>query len=89
MRLFTTAVTGQFIIHKSDNVIQFSVIAASDDADFTIQGNAEIQSTPSTPVTFPVGSGGYNSAQASPTTPWERTIITVNAGTVNLAMTQE
>lgn len=91
MKLYTSQLStgGSFIIIAAKQVLQWSVIAASTDAEFTLKGNGVINSTNGSNITFITGAGGYNSVQALPSAPWDGITITCTAGLVNIAATTD
>lgn len=91
MQICTLTVTTSLVITRDMTVLQFSVAAASSTAVFTILGGRTINGNASVaiPVGSSAGTGIYNSAQATTTSPWDNVTISVSAGSVSVTLTQD
>jgi len=91
MRIFTKTLTsGQnYIITGDKTILQWSVIAATSSSTFTILGTVAGVQEASTVISFPAGTGGYNSEIASANQPWNDVTISCLEGSVLLVVTQD
>lgn len=91
MRIYTKTLTsGQnYVITADKTILQWSVIAATSTSTFTILGTSAGIGGASTVISFPAGTGGYNSEIASANEPWNDVTISCLEGSVLFVATQD
>lgn len=91
MRIFTKLLTSgtSYRITSDKRILQWSVVPALSTTTFTITGTPKGIGEASTALSWPAGSGGYNSEIAPTSSVWDDVTITVGEGSLNFVATQD